>query len=244
MTILECDFMRRTVQLALVSVFGALHAVLYLVSFGLGLWRNWAIYLAPIEGIILGPSAGFLAAFLGSSIARIVRPEDPLWMFGIFAEPISVLCAGLLSRGKWKPVLAVFGIMLSAYFIDQVGRQLPLWTILDILFALFIIYPSARLAKSLHGTDLRRLSVVVILISFVCTATDALSRIFLLVPVGLYVPFFGSYGALEQVFVGAAISSYVEDALVVAISLVVGVPLLIATSKLQVFPWNHPDKKQ
>jgi hypothetical protein len=233
--------MRRTVRLALISVFGALHAVLFLISFGL--WRNWAIYLAPIEGIILGPSAGFLAAFLGSSIARIVR-FDPLWMFGIFAESTSVLCAGFLSRGKWKPVLAVFGIMLSAYFIDPVGRQLPLWTILDILLALFIVYPSARLAKSMHGIDLRRLSAVVILISFVCTATDALSRIFLLVPIGLYVPFFGSYGALEEVFVGAAVSSYIEDALVVIVSIVVGVPLLIATSKLQMFPWNNSEKKQ
>ncbi len=233
--------MRRTVKLALISVFGALHAVLFLVSFGL--WRNWAIYLAPIEGILLGPSAGFFAAFLGSSIARIAK-FDPLWMFGIFAESTSVLCAGFLSRGKWKPVLAVFGIMLSAYFIDPVGRQLPLWTILDILLALFIVYPSARLAKSLHGTDLRRLSAVVILISFVCTATDALSRIFMLVPVGLYVPFFASYGVLEQVFVGAAVSSYIEDAVVVVVSIVVGVPLLIAASKLQIFPWNNSDKKQ
>jgi len=233
--------MRRTVQLALISVFGALHAVLFFVSFGL--WRNWAIYLAPIEGIILGPSAGFLAAFLGSSIARIAK-FDPFWMFGIFAESTSVLCAGLLSRGKWKPVLAVYGIMLSAYFIDPVGRQLPLWTILDILLALFIVYPSARLAKSLHGTDLRALSAVVILISFVCTATDALSRIFLLVPGGLYVPFFASYGALEQVFIGSAVSSYIEDALVVAVSIVAGVPLLIAASKLQISPWKNSEKKQ
>ncbi len=45
-----------------------------------GLWRNWAIYLEPIEGVILGPWADFLTAFLGSVVARFIKPID-LWMF-------------------------------------------------------------------------------------------------------------------------------------------------------------------
>ena len=148
--------MRRSVQIALIAIFGALHAALYFVSFGL--WRNWAIYIAPIEGIILGPGAGFLAALLGSSIGRIVM-FDPLFIFGVVAEPVSVLCAGLLSRGKWKPVLAIYAAMLIAYFLHPFGRQLPLWTILDVLAALFIIYPAAKLSNSLFSKDFRRLSI-------------------------------------------------------------------------------------
>ncbi len=95
--------MRKSQQLSLIAIFGALHVVLYFVSFGL--WRNWAIYIEPIEGILLGPQAGFLAAFLGSTIARTMRP-DLFWIFGIIAEPLSILATGFLARGKWKPILA------------------------------------------------------------------------------------------------------------------------------------------
>ena len=47
--------------------------LLYFLSFGL--WRNWAIYLEHVEGVILGPWAGFFAAFIGSVLAR---PSSPL----------------------------------------------------------------------------------------------------------------------------------------------------------------------
>ena len=230
--------------MSLVAVFGALHAVLYFVSFGL--WRNWAIYIASIEGIILGPKAGFLAAVIGSSTARMIR-FDPFWMFGIIAEPLSVLVAGLLARGRWKPAFSAYAIMLSAYFIHPFGRELPLWTILDVLVALVIIYPTAKLSSSLFGTDLKRLPISLLLVSFVCTATDALVRIFLLVPGSfhrLFPEFFGSFEKLYMVFVVAAVDSYVEDLTVVAVSLLAGVPLLFAASKLGLFQEKSRNKKE
>jgi hypothetical protein len=206
--------------------------VLYFISFGL--WRNWGIYLEPIEGIILGPQIGFFAAIIGSSVARMIKP-DPFWMFGIIAEPISVLLTGFLARAKWKPVLAIYIIMLSAYFFSPFGRALPLWTILDILFAMFLIYPAARFSKSLFRTDVKSMSIALILISFVCVATDSLIRVFLLVPVGLHNLFFTSFDELYGVFVGAAIDSYVEDFIVVIVSFIIGVPLLISIVKLRFF---------
>jgi hypothetical protein len=233
--------MRKSVRIALISIFGALHAVLYLISFGL--WRNLAIYLAPIEGIILGPGAGFLAAFLGSSIPRIAM-LDPLFIFGIVAEPVSVLSVGWLSRGKWKPVLAIYAAMLSAYFLHPLGRQLPLWTIIDILVALFIIYPAAKLSKYLFGKNVKRLSIAFVSLAFICTATDALARIFLLIPIGLHVLVFPDFNVLQTVFIGSALSSYVEDAIVILVSLFAGVPMLIATSKLGLFPEKNQKTKQ
>jgi len=235
--------MRKSVRIAIISIFGALHAVLYLISFGLGLWRNLAIYLAPIEGIVLGPGAGFLAAFLGSSIPRIAT-LDPLFIFGIVAEPVSVLAVGWLSRGKWKPVLVIYGAMLSGYFIHPFGRQLPLWTIIDVLVALFIIYPAAKLSSCLLSNDFRRLSIAFVLLAFVCTATDALARIFLLIPIGLYLPFFQDFNTLQTVFIGSAVNSYIEDVLVILVSLFAGVPLLVATSKLGLFPEINQKTRQ
>ena len=218
-------------QASLTAVFAALHAVLYFISFGL--WRNWGIYLESVEGIILGPKIGFFAAFLGSLVARMLRP-DAFWMFGIIAEPVSVLMAGLLARARWKPVLLAYAIMLSAYFIHPFGRALPLWTILDVLFALLLVYPAAKFSRNLFKTDVKRLPIALILVSFVCIATDSLVRVFLLVPCGLHGLFFGGFEELYNVFVFAAADSYIEDLIVVAVSFLVGVPLMISVSKLKI----------
>jgi len=221
--------MRKSLQVSLASVFAALHAMLYFVSFGL--WRNWGIYLEPLEGIILGPKIGFFAAFVGSLTARMIKP-DAFWMFGVIAEPLSVLAAGFLSKGEWKPVLAMYTVMLSTYFLHPFGRALPLWTILDILSALVLTFPAAKLSVNLFKGNVRRLSITLALFSFVCIATDSLLRVFLLVPCGLHTLFFTSFEGLYAVFVGAAFDSYVEDVIVVVVSFLVGTPLLLSTSKL------------
>jgi hypothetical protein len=117
--------MRKSIVVAFVALFATLHTTLYFVPYAL--WRNWAIFLEPVEGIILGPYVGFFAVLLGCSISRMVA-FDPLWMFGIIAEPVSVLIVGLISRGIWKPVLAAYAAMLLAYFAHPFGRALPLWT--------------------------------------------------------------------------------------------------------------------
>lgn len=231
--------MRKSLQVTLIAVFAALQAVLYFVSFGS--WRNWGIYLEAIMGIVLGPWTGFLSAFLGSSIARMIRP-DALWLFGIVAEPISVLTAGFLAKGNWKPVLAIYAAMLSAYSVHPYGRALPLWTILDVLLALVLIYPAARLGKNLLRKDIRSLTAALVLVSFVCVATDSLVRVFLLIPCGLYSSFYASFEALYVDFVGAAASSYFEDAVAVIVSIVVGVPLLKSISKLKLIEEKAKEK--
>jgi hypothetical protein len=218
-----------TRSVALVGVFAALHAVLYFMSFGL--WRNWAIYLGPIEGVILGPWAGFCAALIGSVAARTVKPVD-VWMFGIVAEPLGVFAAGLLARGRWRLVMAIYAFMLAAYFVHPFGRWLPLWTILDILLAFALIYPVAKIGKSLLEEKTRRLPVSLVLVSFVGTVTDALTRVFLLIPVGLYNFFGWSPEVVYSIFIMGAIDSYMEDVLVVVVSLLVGVPLLMALRKI------------
>jgi hypothetical protein len=224
--------MKNSRQLSLAAVFAALHVALYLLSFGL--WRNWAVYIAPLEGIILGPQIGFIAALLGSSIARLIRP-DALWIFGIVAEPLSVLMVGLLARARWKFVLVIYAVLLSAYFFHPFGQILPLWTILDILVAFVLIYPAARLAKHIITDNSKRVFLTVALLAFVCSATDSLIRVFLLVPAGLYSLFFNSYESLLMVFVGSAVSSYVEDVFVVFFSLVITVPVLLRSSVLRLF---------
>ena len=227
--------MRKSLKLSLAALFASLHVMFYFISYRSALWRNWAIYLMPVEAVVLGPETGFLAAIIGSMVARMVTGfSDPMWMFGLVAEPVSVLVAALLANAKWKPALAVYAVMLSAYFIHPFGRALTLWTILDILLALLLIYPVAKLSKHLFRKNIKNMSAALVLISFICVATDSLVRIFILVPCGLHSLFFGSYEDVYLAFTFAAFYSYIEDLLVIAVSLLVSVPLIATLSRLEI----------
>jgi hypothetical protein len=158
-------------------------------------------------------------------------------MFGIIAEPLSVLTAGFLVRRTWKPVVAIYLAMFLAYFASPLGRELPVWPLLDAVIALCLVYPAARLSKNLFSenlfsrTEFRLLSVSVAIVSFVTVAIDGLARVFLFVPAGWY-SFFMSQDGVLPTFVGGGINSFIEDALVIVVSLVVGVPIVLALQKV------------
>jgi len=211
------------------AVFAAFHAVLFLPE---GPWRSFVIYLIPIEGVVLGPAIGFSAALLGSTIARLIKPSM-WWMFGIIAEPIGVIAAGLLAKGKWKEMTAIYGFMLGAYFIHPYGRMLPLWTILDLLIAFVIIYPVSKIGKWIWKEHAKWLPIALILIAFTSTVADSMTRVFLLIPAGLYQFFDLSYEALAYGwFIPGAVGSYIEDLLVSVVTLIAGVPLLMRLRKI------------
>jgi len=229
--------MKKGLNVGFIAVFAAFHATLYFLSPPI-LWRNWAIYLEPMEGIILGPEAGFYAALIGSIIGRTVTPTDPsLFIFGVIAEPLGVLVCAFLAKGKWRSTMPIYAVMLAAYFVHPFGRWLPLWTVLDTLLAFALIYPAAKIGRWLLESDLKHLSISLILISFIGAATDALVRVFLLVPAGLYTLFTSSPDVVYGIFVAGAIDSYIEDGLVVLISFLVGIPLLIALRKIPGFKY-------
>ena len=229
--------MRKSLWIALTTVFAALHAVLYFVTPPV-LWRNWAIYLEPIEGILLGPTAGFCAALLGSLVGRTIKPTDPtMFIFGVIAEPVGVLICGLLVKGKWQIAMPVYAATLATYFTHPYGRWFPLWTIADTLVAFALIYPAARMGRWISEPNVKRLAISLLLISFIAIATDALVRIFLLVPGGLHILFTTEPEIVYSIFVAGALDSFIEDALVVTVSFIVGLPLLIALQKIPRFKY-------
>jgi hypothetical protein len=121
--------------------------------------------------------------------------------------------------------------MLVAYFLHPIGRSLPIWTVLDILLAMMLILPAAKLSGSLYQENIKNLSLALILISFVGIATDSLVRVFLLIPMGFYTFFGWTPEVVNLIFIIGAIDSYVEDVLVVIVSYLVGVPILLALRK-------------
>lgn len=230
--------MRKTQQIAMIAMFAALQAVLYLPE---GPWRSFVIYLLPVEGIVLGPMVGFSTALLGSVIARILKP-DMWWMFGIIAEPIGVLAAGFLARGRWKETLAIYSFMLGAYFTHPYGRVLPLWTILDLLIAFILIYPVSKCSRWLWQKPSTFFATTLVLVAFISTATDSLTRVFLLVPAGFYNLFSLSYETLAYGwFIPGAVGSYIEDLLVCVVTMVIGVPLILSLRKTALFELHLPE---
>jgi len=224
--------MKKSLNVVFAAVFAAFHATLYSLSPPI-LWRNWAIYLEPLEGIILGPEAGFSAALIGSIVGRTIKPTDPaFFIFGVVAEPLGVLVCAFLARGKWRSAMPIYAVMLAAYFIHPLGRWLPLWTVLDTLLAFVLIYPAGKIGNWVFKADIRHLSISLILISFIGIATDALVRVFLLVPAGLYTLFTHLPEGVYGMFVAGAIDSYIEDVLVVIVSFLVGIPLLLTLQKI------------
>lgn len=217
----------RTVSL--IGVFASLHAVLYLTSFGL--WRSWSIYLEPLEGLILGPWAGFLAALIGSIVARTIKPTS-LWMFGVIAEPLGVLACGLIAKNKWKPLVLIYAVMLGAYFAHPLGRELPLWTIVDILAAFVLIIPVTVVSRNLFERPSERLPFITSLVAFIGTVTDSLTRVFLLIPAGFYLILGWPVEVVRVAFIMGAADSYIEDILVIVVTLIIGGPIVAALRRI------------
>ncbi|MEM2960432.1 MAG: hypothetical protein QXU67_02370 [Candidatus Bathyarchaeia archaeon] len=144
--------------------------------------------------------------------------------------------ADFLTKGDWKPIFAIYGVMLSAYFIHPLGRKLPLWPILDILLAFTLIYPTAKIDRKLFEGNLKYSTISLIFILFISTVTDALVRVFLFIPVGLF-SLFGLTSEVYAIFIAGAIDSYIEDALVVAVSFIIGTPLLKILKKMPEFKY-------
>jgi len=66
-------------------------------------------------------------------------------MFGVVAEPLGGYGSGSSSQKRWKEIQLIYGVMLGVYFLHPYGRMLPLWTVLDLLIAFVVIYPTSKI---------------------------------------------------------------------------------------------------
>jgi len=233
--VLKTDEARKSVLICLVALFGAVHGVLVAIP---GIWRSWMIIVEPLEGMILGPGAGFTAALIGSVVGRIIRPRPGLFpIFGI-AEPIGALVAGLVFKGKWKVGLAVYVAMLAAYFLHPLGRTLPAWCLWDIYIAFILIFVSPIIVRRAleDKANPKKLAPALALTSFISVEADVLTRIFLLIPVGLY-KLMWTEEALPAIWIAGAIETPIESIISVIAAVIIGAPLLIALVKGKILEW-------
>ncbi len=229
-------YSRRSRIIAAVSLLGSIHAILVAIP---GIWRSWMIIIEPIEGLILGPFGGAVSALIGSSIGRIIRPRAGiLYIFGL-GEVLGALTSGLIFKGRWRDALIIYAIMLSAYFIHPLGRTLPAWALWDIYIAFSLILLSPRLInRALNDKEnTKKLTPAVAIASFIGIEADVLTRIFLLIPVGLYNVLGIPENVLPVIWMAGAVETPVESIISVTASIIIGVPLLRALLKSGVIEW-------
>jgi len=103
---------------------------------------------------------------------------------------------------------------------------------------LILIYPTAKVGKFVYEKNFLSLTLASALIFFVGTVTDSLARVFLLVPARLYEFFGWSFEVLrDYVFVPGAALSFIEDGLAIIMSILIGVPLIVALRKVPAFEY-------
>jgi hypothetical protein len=224
---------------AVVATLAALHIVLSLGPPLVG-FRRLSIVMEPLEGIIAGPYLGFLAALIGATGGRLIRPEG-LWIenfFGI-AEAVGALGAGFLITRKWYLTVGIYGVQLLAFLMHPLAREIPLWTLWDTYLGFLAIFPAGYLVRKLGDAKSRahRLIPVVGLTSFVAVELDVMVRIFMLIVGGLYQVYPIPVDALPWIFIAGAVQTPLEAAYSVACAVVVGVPALVALERSGVLSW-------
>lgn len=227
---------RKAVLIAITSLFGGIHAILVAIP---GVWRSFMILIMPLEGIILGPTAGFTAALIGAIIGRVLRPRPGLLPIFGFGEAIGALTTGLMFKGAWKHVLTLYLAMLSIYFIHPLGSVLPAWALWDVYIALALTLITPHFTKKVlkEGVDPRRLMLCLALTSFIGVEADVLTRIFLFIPMGLYKMMGIPEEALPLIWIAGAVETPIESLISVIATVTVGTPLLIAIEKGKVIKW-------
>ena len=234
--------MRKSLFISLIAVFAAFSIVCDLLMGPLmhisGVWYSWIFIAEPINGIILGPYAGFFSTFIGVMIGHsIYFRGSPEFLFTLGA-PIGALISSLIFRGKWKVALIYYSALLGAFFVTPVSRQLPFWGMWDVYLAFGCLLVSIVAIKKWKGfwniksTGVHLLHIVA-LCTFIGLEADVLFRIFVLVPCKTYQTIYGwDVGILQSIWVVGAVETSIKAALSTLINMMITPPIIMAVRKM------------
>ena len=204
-----------------------------------GVWYSWIFMAEAINGIILGPYAGFFSSLIGVMIGHSVNfrgSEEFLFTLG---APIGAMISGLIFRGKWKAASIYYLALLGAYFVTPVAWQLPLWGMWDTYLAfgcLIFLIIAARKWKSFEGTKSTglRLLQIVALCTFIGLEADVLFRIFILIPCQTYQIIAPDVAVLQSWWAVGAVETSTKAALSTLITMMMAPPIIKAVRKMGV----------
>jgi len=201
-------------------------------------WYSWIFIAAPINGIILGPYAGFLSSFIGVMVGHSIYFRGPPEFLFTVGATIGAMISGLIFKGKWKIPLIYYLALLGAYFVTPVSWQLPLWGMWDVYLAfgcLLFLIVAVRKWKGFWDTKSTglRLSYIVALCTFIGLEADVLFRIFILVPCQTYRLIYTlDVSELQWWWAAGAIETSVKAALSTLVNIMITPPIIMAVRKM------------
>ena len=217
----------------MVAVFAALNVVcdsfMGIPQFAEGVWYSWIFVVEPLNGILLGPWAGFLSTLLGVIVGHFVYfrgVEEFLFTIG---APLGAMVSGLMLRDKGRWVLGYYAVLLFAYFTTPVAWQLPLWGMWDTycaFIALSALTLTGRGRRLLESGSARR-PWVLALYAFIGLEADVLFRIFLFIPCQTYRVLYGlPVEALQYIWYAGAVTTPVQVTISALVTAAAGPRLL------------------
>jgi len=233
--------MRRNQTIALIAIFAALNAVCDSIA-GLpqlssGVWYGWIFLIEPLNGIVLGPLAGFLSTLLGAMIGHSVylRGEAPLYEYLFtLGAPIGAMISGLLYQRRWKLTFIYFTVLLVAYFVTPIAQALPIWGIWNTLLAFAVLCFLGIFSIRLGDKWLSEKIYALPIFAFIGLEADILFRIFLFIPCQTYQLFYGfTVETISAIWIAAAFITPIQVAISMAMTTVVG-PRILRLS-----PWKQ-----
>ena len=223
----------RSSFVAFVAVFTALVTVFDIIpiipNFYSGIWDSWIFLLSPIIGILLGPFAGAFSVGLGSLLGHFFFPRDPFEFIFMLGAPLGAAISAFVYQRRWRPVLAIYSILLLSYFLTPVAWVLPLIGIWDTLagFVVVLLFTLCASRNWWPSKENRFHLLILLFCTIIGLESDILLRIFILIPGHTYWFFYQmTPDALQFLWLGAGIVTAIKVSLAAVMTVTVGLSLL------------------
>ncbi|RLI20282.1 hypothetical protein DRO54_06645 [Candidatus Bathyarchaeota archaeon] len=199
-----------------------------------GVWLSWIFIMEPITGILLTPYASFLSTLLGVMVGHSLRYIDIYEFAFTLGAPLGAMISSLLFRGKWKPALAYYLLLLGVYSLTPISWSLPIYGMWDVYLAfaclLMAILIIVRKAEAWKLGSYRSFYVSA-LCAFIGLEADVLFRIFLLVPCQTYRIFYGwKITDLQVIWATGAVETPIKAGLAALVSAII-IPSIMKSLK-------------
>ncbi len=224
-------------KVAIVTCMAAMYAALsFLPGFpvigGGGAQIGIVSSIVPLYGFLLGPWLGTLAALFGVIITRTLKAAGPFVWLNSPAIPLSPFIAGALSRPRlgsvkgWVVSAVTLAILVAAWYVTPVGREVPYFPVLQWVGLAIILIFRSRLSDLFYSKEKKKLTLSVALCSYAATVTTHMyGNLAFLAAVELVLLKVSNLPSFFAYLVPVVV---IERLILTAISTIIGVPTILA----------------
>jgi hypothetical protein len=131
---------------ALTGIFAAVHLVITLIPYSIGVGGggeiSFGLVSAPIVGFLLGPFFGVIATVIGSIIAMFINPGIALiGPFTVIATAAGAYAAGAIRTKLRVTIPALYLVAMGLFLVSPIGLLVPQFLLFHfIVFLLSLIF--------------------------------------------------------------------------------------------------------